>query len=206
MNLTIKVHKCTVCLVKTNFWLMTIIPTWDLFILVFFIIIITYSLIIGRSQTVRVMISSYISVLTADGLGNLIQKLFFAEDALFAVIGMENNYTVVVKVFIFAILIILLMLKGGFKADITDGESSLLSFLLTGTMGLFCATLMVSTILIFIAGGSFLIGYDMQVNSDLVSSIYAQSTAARVLLDNSSLWFSLPAIAFIIGSVADEEE
>jgi len=183
-----------------------IIPTWDLFILVFFIIIITYSLIIGRSQTVRVMISAYIAVLTADGLGNLLQMLFFSEDSTFAVIGFENNYVAIAKVFLFATLIIILMLKGTFTADITDGDSSILSFLITGTMGLFCATLMVSTILIFIAGGSFLIGYDVQINSDLVSSIYEQSKAARVLLDNSSLWFSLPAIAFIIGSVAEEEE
>lgn len=185
---------------------MTIIPTWDLFILVFFIIIITYSLIIGRSQTVRVMISSYVAVLTADGIGNLVHKLFFAEEAWFALVGVENNFIVLAKVFLFAGIIIIMMLKGSFTADITDGDSSVLSFLLTGTMGLFCATLMVSTILIFIAGGSFLIGYDMQSNSELVNSIYQQSSAARVLLDNSSLWFSLPAIAFIIGSVAEEEE
>lgn len=183
---------------------MKIIPTWDLFILVFFIIIITYSLIIGRSQTVRVMISSYISILTADGLGNLFQKLFLTAESFFPIFNFENNYTVVLKVFLFAVLIIVLMLKGSFTADITDGDSTLLSFVLTGMMGLFCATLMITTILIFMAGGSFLIGYESVINLDLVNSIYSESSAARVLLDNSSLWFSLPAIAFILGSAAEQ--
>jgi len=185
---------------------MTIIPTWDLFILVFFIIIITYSLIIGRSQTVKVMISSYIAILTADGIGNILHKYIFANPSFGLVEIMPDNVCVVAKVLIFATIIIMLMLKGGFKADITDGDSSVLSFFLTGTMGFFCATLMVSSILIFIAGGSFLIGFDMRVNTDLVNSIYASSRSARVLLDNSSLWFSLPAIAFIIGSVAMDED
>jgi hypothetical protein len=184
---------------------MAIIPTWDLFILVFFVIIITYSLIIGRSQTVKVMIASYISVLTADGLGNLLQMFFLSENSFFRVIQFDNNYVSIAKVVLFAIILIILMLKGSFTADITDGESSIMSFFLTGMMGLFCAALMISTIMIFIAGGSFLIGHDLESNSQLLASIYSQSIASRVLLDNSSLWFSLPAIAFIVGSVTLEE-
>jgi hypothetical protein len=47
--------------------------SWDLFIIVFFGVIIAYSFIIGRNQTLKIIIATYMAILTADGLGNLFQ-------------------------------------------------------------------------------------------------------------------------------------
>ena len=45
--------------------------SWDLFVIVFFAVIIAYSFIIGRNQTLKVIIASYIAILASDGIGNL---------------------------------------------------------------------------------------------------------------------------------------
>ena len=184
---------------------MTLIPTWDLFILVFFAIIVTYSFIIGRDQTVKIVIASYISILTADGIGNLLHQYFFQMSPVFPlnIVPPVNNYTIVAKVIVFSILIIVLMLKGNFAADVADGGSSLLSMVITAFMGILSAGLIISAILVYISGGSFLAGISI-AGSDLASSIYTQSTLAKLLIDNTGFWFTLPCVGFIIGSIANK--
>ena len=50
--------------------------SWDLFVIVFFTVIIAYTFIIGRNQSIKVIISTYIAILAADGVSNLIDLYF----------------------------------------------------------------------------------------------------------------------------------
>ena len=50
---------------------MNIELSWDLFVLVFFVVIMAYSLIIGRDNTLKVILGTYVAALTADAAGNL---------------------------------------------------------------------------------------------------------------------------------------
>ena len=61
---------------------MQLLPTWDLFIIVFFAIIIAYSFIVGRNSTLKIVIASYLAILTADGFGNMIDRFFLSPAAL----------------------------------------------------------------------------------------------------------------------------
>ena len=53
---------------------MNIVLSWDLFIVVFFSVIIAYSFIVGRNQTIKIIIGTYMATLAADGVANLAHK------------------------------------------------------------------------------------------------------------------------------------
>jgi len=183
-----------------------IAPTWDLFLLLFFLLVITYSFIIGRDQTVKVTIATYISIFVADGLGNVMQKYFFGENPVLlndAINGGENSWMMITKIIVMVLFLILLMLKGNFVADIHDGDSSVVSFFITSFMGLLSSALIICAMLVFVNNGSF-IEATPYMQTDLSQSIYDNSLFARILIDNINLWFILPAIAFIIGSITNE--
>jgi hypothetical protein len=186
----------------------TIIPTWDLFILIFFAIVVTYSFIIGRDKTVKITIASYISILTADGVGNMMEKYFFGLDPVVIIPqlqlgGFENNYSIIAKILAFALFLVLLMLKGNFVADIHDGDNSAVSFIITALMGALSAGLLVSAVLVYMSNGSFLMGVPF-LQTDLMTSIYDQSFLAKLMIDYIDVWFVLPAVTFIIGSITNE--
>src|SRR3990167_525099 len=104
---------------------MNLVPTWDLFILIFAVIIIAYSFIIGRDRTIKIIISSYIAILAADGIGNLAYTHLLGPGATFPImsISLENEYLALIKVVGFIATIVLMTLHGSFEADINDGRS-----------------------------------------------------------------------------------
>ena len=68
---------------------MTVTPTWDLFIIVFFGLVITYSFIIGKHEAVKIIISTYISILAVEGIGNVIERLTGDSRPLLSVLGLN---------------------------------------------------------------------------------------------------------------------
>ena len=73
--------------------------SWDLFILVFFAVVVAYSFIIGKNQTLKVILGTYLAVLCADGMGNLFGKYFSVSVAFlkFMKLGMSGmkNFLVI---------------------------------------------------------------------------------------------------------------
>lgn len=186
------------------------IPTWDLFIIVFFGLIIAYSFIIGRQKTTEVMISSYVAILASDGAGNVISQLFFGSNPYFPGLSANiagSNASTVIKIILFIVLLIFLVLKSNFVADVmNDNGSPALSVFLTFLMSFFSAALIVSAILVFMSNsGSFLTGQSFS-DTTLVQSIYNQSFLAKILIQNTSLVFLLPAVVFLTSSLLNNKE
>ena len=48
--------------------------SWDLFVVSIFTLILAYSFIIGIDRTIKTVIATYLGLLTADGLVNIIDK------------------------------------------------------------------------------------------------------------------------------------
>lgn len=176
-------------------------PTWDLFILVFFAIIVAYSFIIGRSATVKIIIATYIAILATDGLGNLIERALLAENPIINIFSAANpNSVIVLKILIFVLSIVVLMVRGSFFVGVGREGGMLLSLMITTGFGVLSAGLIVATILTYISGGSF-IGSELAMGG---IDITRDSTLARALTDNYNLWFSLPAVAFVVASFVEE--
>ena len=56
------------------------------------------------------------------------------------------------------------------------------------------------------ASGASLIQQSTVIMNDAVLTIYKQSQLVRLMINNYNVWFSLPAIAFVISSFFGNEE
>lgn len=175
--------------------------SWDLFILVFFAVVIAYSFIIGRNQTLKVILGTYVSILCSDGIGNLFAKYlapsqpFLRLMKLFA-IGSEDQAVIFFKVLVFLVLIVLIAVRGMFQVESDEHGSVSVRLIIKMLLGLMSAGLMMSTVLVFISGSS-LIGTDI-TGSNILLEVYNDSRLVRIMVDFANIWFFLPGITFII--------
>ncbi len=179
--------------------------TWDLFIIVFLTIIIAYSFIIGRNQTLKIIISTYIAILTADGIGNIIEK--YISPKIINVLFPNTDFAtaaIVIKIVIFVGVIVVLAMRGQFDVGLNEESSMALSTVVNAIFGVLSAGLIISTILFYMSGGSFL-QPTVGVNT-AISSIKRNSVLVGHLIDYYNVWFSLPAIAFALSSFLKKGE
>ena len=186
---------------------MAIKLSWDLFIIVFFTLIIAYSFIIGKNQTIKVIIGSYLAILTADGLGNLLERYLLMPNPLLKsmppVLG--ERILVLFKIGVFLIAIVIVAVRGGFTVVLREERTGILKVISNFCFGFLNAGLMISTILIYISGFSFVQGaFDLTASP--VFEIYSQSQLVKIMVNNYNFWFSLPAIAFVFMSLIGMKE
>lgn len=180
--------------------------SWDLFVIVFFAVIIAYSFIIGRNQTLKIIIASYIAILTADGIGNLINHYFIGRGAVDGVVNITDHVgnLVIIKIFIFVLTIVLVSTRGRFSMNMSRPASSMMNIILNLTYGVLSAGLITSTILIYTSGTS-LVQESSTIMNEAVMAMYRNSIMVQTMINNYNVWFSLPAITFVISSFLGEE-
>lgn len=178
--------------------------SWDLFIIVIIVAILAYSFIIGRENTLKVIISTYISVLTADAFGNLFHeylvksKPFFQFLKLFGVTS-PDQALVLFKVILFIAVVVILTMKGNFEVKKEGSRGGIIGLITHVIFAFLSAGLVVSTLLTYVSGGSFVLGAS-NITSGALSTVYNSSRIVKLMLDNYNLWFSLPAVAFVLWS------
>ncbi|MFH0820392.1 MAG: hypothetical protein V1908_01320 [Candidatus Peregrinibacteria bacterium] len=179
--------------------------SWDLFVIVFFAVIIAYSFIIGRNQTLKIIISSYIAILAADGIGNLIQQFFIGENAIVEPISVTNTESslIIIKIVIFVFTIVLMTTRGRFDISMGRTGSGMLNFGLALIYGILSAGLITSTILLYASGTSLM--QEGLVMNDAMINIYRESQLVRLMINNYNVWFALPAITFVVSSLIGGE-
>lgn len=175
---------------------MNIQLTWDLFIIVFTAVITAYSFIIGRRQTIKIIMSVYVAFLAADGLGYFIKEtLGFRLPAL--AFGFDPiNASIFTTLLLFIIFIVMLARHNSFDILIDDEDSGMAYFLTTSYTSILCALLMVACILFFLSGNSFTM-LESATNPGLISSISVQSDIARWIVTYFHVWFFLPAFSLM---------
>jgi len=185
---------------------MSINLTWDLFVIVFFSIIVAYSFIIGRNQTLKIIVSSYIAILASDGIGNMIERYFIGDMAMVdaASFSSDANALIIIKILIFVFTIVLITTRGRFTIDMGTAHGFLLSTILTLSYGVLSAGLIISTMLIYVSGLSLVAGGGEIVN-EAVMEMYRQSYLVQIMIDNYNVWFSLPAVMFVMASLIRED-
>ncbi|PCI25398.1 hypothetical protein COB57_01580 [Candidatus Peregrinibacteria bacterium] len=176
---------------------MSIELSWDLFIIVFFVVIISYSFIIGRVQTSKIILSSYLSLFAADAIGNYFE-IFLAQASpvinIFDVTNPEYS-TMIVKMTVFIAGMVLFAVKGAFEVYLPE-EKPVIEFSLTLYFGFLSAAIIISGILVYISGGSFLhAGKDMTLFFQ--ENIYSQSYLVQFMILNKNLWFLVPVLSFL---------
>ncbi len=178
--------------------------TWDLFMLVFFGIIIAYSFILGKDATLKIILGTYASALAADAAGNLFGKYFatsktFLSGMASLGLGGEKDAAIIVKVIIFITLVILLTVRGAFTVEAHGGRSSAMRVLFTGIYGFLSAALIISTILMYVSGISFITG-SFAPGAASIMAFSGQSPFIQKMLDYYNVWFLAPVLAIVISS------
>lgn len=192
---------------------MNITLSWDLFIIVFFATVMAYSFIIGKTQSLKIIIASYISVVATQGIGNVLYRLTGSSQAILEVMGLSLNITILsmTKIILFIIFIILIAIRSGVHVEYERDTGSLMSAVYTGLFGFFTAGLIVSTILTYATGNAIL---DSNIiTSAALTEMMETSPLMQLMILNQDLWFTLPALLFVgIGfikggaNIDDEEE
>lgn len=185
--------------------------SWDLFILVFFAVVVAYSFIIGRNQTLKVILGTYVAVLCADGLGNIFAKYLVTSKPFLRFLSLfyvsnEDQAIAFFKVIVFLVLIVMIAVRGMFQVESRDDAPVGLRFAILVFLGVLSGGLMISAVLVFISGSS-LIGGSLIGSTPLVAAasgknmlydVYTSSRFIRIMLDYANFWFVLPGIFFIV--------
>ncbi len=182
---------------------MNLTLSWDLFIVVFFALVITYSFIIGKKEAVKIILSSYVAIVAVQGVGNFTQRLFgFTEtQSMLGVVGipLDTTVTSIFKLTLFITIIVFLAVKAGFHVQYTKEGSMAVNMAMTAVAGFATAGLLLTTLLTFIAGAPLL---DMQVTaSPGLAAILEQSQLMSLMIGNLDLWFTLPAAVLITAGI-----
>lgn len=171
--------------------------SWDLFIIVFFAIVMSYSFLIGKDQSMKVIIASYIAIIATQGVGNVLLRLVGNGDAVFRSVGIPVDITLVslAKIFVFAVCIIIFVTRSGIDLTHDKDTGTILSILYTALFGFSTAGLIVSTVLTY-AGGSGILDSAI-VSSNILTPLLESSTLMQLMILNQDIWFTLPAFLII---------
>lgn len=181
--------------------------SWDLFVLVFFIVIASYSLIIGRDNTIKVILGTYVALVCADAVGGLLSHYFggtvmllqMAKEASFS--G-EQQAIIFTKVIVFLLMVILFAVRGAFDVQ-TSRVRGLVGLMLHLFYAACSAGLIISSVLVFVSGVSILGGGG--VVSDALKGLTDNSFLVYNMVYYHNIWFALPAAAFLLNSFGTEE-
>lgn len=194
---------CSLLIISCILTPMDLPLTWNVVLIAAFVLMFAYHFILGQDATVKMIISIYVAILTADGVGNLIKTYVLDVAPGFHEL-VENQYVfyTVLRLFLFMVCIIVFVVKGGLKIELEKHEHWMFRGTLHAIFAVLSAALFIATILIYLSGNSFIDG--MLIAPRI--AIYEQSELARVLIDYYQVWFSLPAIAFFITSFFFEKD
>lgn len=179
--------------------------SWDLFIVVFFAIVMSYSFIIGKHQSMKVIIASYIGVITVQGIGNAMMRLAGNTGQTLVSMGIPIDTTViaVTKIFFFAVCIIIFVTRSGIDVTYEKEAGKILDIVYTGLFGFSTAGLIVSTILTYASGSGVLDA--TLIAHGTIAPLVEGSTLMQLMVLNQDVWFTLPAFLIVATGLVQSE-
>lgn len=184
---------------------MSLSLSWDLFIVVFFAVVMSYCFLIGKDRTMKLIVAAYIAVITTLGIGNILLRLIGDGDAVFRSVGIPLDITLIslAKIFVFAICMIIFVTKSGIELTHTKDTGTLLSILTTALFGFSLSGLIVSTILSYAGGGS--INGSTVMISGVLTPLIENSMLLQLLTVNQDIWYTLPAFLIVATGLAQSD-
>lgn len=180
--------------------------SWDLFVIIFFGIVISYSFIIGKHESVKIIVFTYIAIVAGQAAGNILQDATLSSSPLLKSIGLSIDITVLggTKLFIFVATIILLAIRGGFDVAYGKESNTVANSVLTGLFGFATAGLLLSTLLTFVAGVPIL--DPSLATTEALLPILGKSKLLEAIVVYQDLWYVFPALLLIcVGIVSNSE-
>lgn len=183
---------------------MSLTLSWDLLIIVFFAVIVAYSFIVGKDESVKIIIATYIAIVAVQGTGNILTALFGEtstlagqSQSLLASLGftLDVNMISIMKIVLFVAFIVFLSIRGGFTMTYDKVLSGIWDILLTGAFGFGTSGLMVSTLLTYVADRPLL---DASLASaPALAPLLGDGRLVRIMVEYQDVWFALPAFMLL---------
>ncbi len=182
---------------------MEIALSWNLVLLAVLVMLFAYNFLLGQNATVKLTLSIYIAIFTADGIAKIFREfLFDNSENLQKLFGaQESNIFRVIRITLFLLFIVIFVLKGAFHVQIERHNHWALRMIIHALFAAFSAFLFMATILIYLSGNSFVEG--MIFAKEI--QIFGDSLIAQILIDYYQFWFTLPALAFLATSFLFEK-
>ncbi len=139
-------------------------PSWDLFIILFFVIMTVYGLLLGRGRVFNILISTYVGYVLATELGNvaydyMIKAASVSHSLSFSLFG--------AKVLVFALTVFILTMKSELSGTNDDSSTS---GIYTAGYGFLAAGLMLTSVFSFMSVPDRVSFFQ---NSNLAAQIYS---------------------------------
>ncbi len=158
---------------------------------------------LGQDDTIKLILCIYIAILTADGVAGVLQQFVIDPSPGFQTLMADKKTQIMawIRMGLFIIAVVIFAVKSGFHVLLDKHLKATVRFAIHGWFSAMSALLFLSTMLIYLSGNSFVEG--MLFAKDI--SIYEQSLLAQMLIDYYQLWFSLPAMSFLVTSFLFEK-
>lgn len=180
--------------------------TWDLLVIVFFAVIVAYSFIVGKDESVKIIIASYISIVAVQAIGNLLELLNGQSQSVMDMLGfsLDMNVLSTVKLVLFVAMIIFLSIRGGFEMSYAKQLDGVWDPVITGAFGFATSGLLLSALLTYVAAKPLL--DETLGQAPLLQPLLSGSTLVQIMVDYQNIWFCLPALLLLtIGFLSNRE-
>ena len=182
---------------------MEVVLNWDLVLLGAMVVLFGYGFLLGQDSTVKLILSIYIAILTADGIAGLLKRFVLdASPGMQTLLGdNETQFFMVLRMTLFFLVVVIFVVKGGFHIRLGSHSHWAFRIGIHSVFAFLSALLFLSTFLIYLSGNSYTEG--IMRASEI--SVYTDSAVAKLMIDGYQFWFSLPAIAFLVSSFLFEK-
>ncbi len=171
--------------------------SWDLFIVVFFAIAMSYVFIVGIDMAVKVIIACYVSVIATEGTVAVLFKLTEGSDELLTSVGIPSDPTLIAlgKIFLFSLFAVIFLVRSGVEISYGKDTGSILNIVYTALFGFAVSGMLASTVLTYAAGSGLLSG---ALSLQAASPELLDATLLQLMIVNQYIWYTLPAFLIII--------
>jgi hypothetical protein len=157
-------------------------PSWDLFIILFFVILTVYGLLLGRGRVFNILINTYVGFVIATELGSMAYGYLSNVTSISHSISMT---TFGAKVLIFAFVIFILTMRTELTGANDDANAS---SLYTATYGFLAAGLMLSCVMTFMGDADR-------------ANLFNSSNLSLQIYNYRVLWLVGPIVVLLVSSL-----
>lgn len=173
---------------------MNVSLSWDLFVGVFFALVVTYTFILGRSEAIKMIIATYIGIIAVQGIASALGRLNATLGSLLSYVGLPNDSWILtlLKVGLFVAIVIFFTIRAGIEVKYHREPSKLVGIVLTLLFGIATAGLILMTLMTYSAGVPLL---EMKLTAvPALQPIIQQSEILQLMIGNQDLLFTFPAV------------
>lgn len=165
-------------------------PTWDLVLIVFFLVSALYGLLL-RERVVVTLLGTYAAILVADKWGEAIYKLLAQNSPLLASSGSASVFAVQLSLFVLVVLVV--SLKGGILIHPESVGRGLFANLVMALYGLLAAALI----------ASFVLGFLPRETREI---LLEASRLARFVANYTTWWLILPLALMLVLNLKEHHQ